>query len=29
MEKGMEGIGWVETLVRSTFITAGNKQTNK
>ena len=29
MEKGMEGIGWVETLVRNTFITAGNKQTNK
>ena len=29
MEKGMEGIGWVETLVRNTFITAGNKQINE
>lgn len=29
MERGMEGRGWVETLVRNTFMTAGNKQTNK
>jgi len=27
MERGMEGRGWVETLVRNTFMTAGNKQT--